>query len=147
MVLSEVGDISILGARVTWNLWWRTEASPGVFSQSVVLCSTPKAISHCSLQLRYRCERRVCSRACGGGSSAAWGVRRLQTVCENRGWIEVSRVGTAGSSPGGQRGGAERAAAEGEMEAGQGDEMGGSGVVAKSSALPSKDTEVETSDQ
>lgn len=36
----------------------------------------------------------------------------------------MSWVGTAGSSPGGWRGGAEPAAAEGEMEAGQGDEMG-----------------------
>lgn len=45
-------------------------------------------------------------------------------ACENRGCVAVSRVGTAGSSPGGRRGGAEPAAAEGEREAGQGEEMG-----------------------
>lgn len=32
MVLSEVGGISVLGATVTGNLWWRTEASLGVLS-------------------------------------------------------------------------------------------------------------------
>lgn len=47
MVLSEVGGVSILGARVTWNLWWRTEASPGVLSRVSGAVQHPK--SHFSL--------------------------------------------------------------------------------------------------
>lgn len=57
-------------------------------------------------------------------------------------------VDTAGSRPGAQGGGAEPAAAEGKLDAGQGYEIGvcGGGVT-KSSGLSSKDTEVkETSD-
>lgn len=82
------------------------------------------------------------------GFSAAWGEWRLQAQCENRGWVEVSWLDTAGSSPGTQGGGAEPAAAEGKMEAGQGYEIGGGAEVGvtKSSGLSSKDTEVETSD-
>lgn len=47
MVLSEVGGISVLGATVTGNLWWRTEASPGVLSRVSGAVQYPK--SHFSL--------------------------------------------------------------------------------------------------
>lgn len=82
-----------------------------------------------------------------GGCSAAGGDWRLQAQCENRGWVEVSWVDAVDSRPGAQGGGAEPAAAEGKLEAGQGYEIGGGGGVSESSGLSSKDTEVkETSD-
>lgn len=66
-------------------------------------------------------------------------------MSKNRGRREISQIGTTESSPRGQTGGAEPAAAEGAIEEVQRNEMRGG--ITKSSGS-SKDVEVkETSDQ